>query len=276
MKSRSLLCWVSLFVLEFSLAALTPSYAQEAYTLSGPMTQGGMIVGKAVAGTEVSLDGKAVPVNADGVFVFGFGRDAAASAELEVKLPWGEAYTKTLSIEPQDYDIERVDGLPAAMVTPPPEVIERINRENGWIGAVRATNTDATWFLDGFIRPAPGRLSGFYGSQRVLNGEPRRPHYGLDMAAPVGTPIVAPAPGFVALAEDDLYYTGGTVMLDHGMGVTSVYSHMSSVDVSVGDTLKAGDKIGEIGATGRATGPHLDWRVNWFSVRLDPKLLLSE
>ncbi len=264
-----------LVVLSFGLVVEGTS-AEDAYTLSGSMMQGGMIVGRTAPGTEVVLDGKSVQVSRDGVFVFGFGRDAAATSDLQVKLPWGESYAETLSVAPQSYAIERIEGLPPAMVTPPPEVTERINRENRWIGEVRAQNTDASWFLDGFSMPAEGRLSGFYGSQRILNGEPRWPHFGLDVAAAVGTPIVAPAPGVVALAEDDLYYTGGTVMLDHGMGITSVYSHMSSIDVMTGDKVERGDKIGEIGATGRVTGPHLDWRVNWFAVRLDPKLLVAE
>lgn len=268
--------WSGVLVVLSAGLVIQETAAENAYTLSGPMMQGGMIVGRTAPGTEVVLDGEMVQVNRDGVFVFGFGRDAAATSDLQVKLPWGESYAETLTVAPQSYAVERIEGLPPAMVTPPPEVTERINRENGWIGKVRARNTDAAWFLDGFSMPAEGRLSGFYGSQRILNGEPRRPHFGLDVAAAVGTAVVAPAPGVVALAEDDLYYTGGTVMLDHGMGITSVYSHMSSIDVMTGEKVERGDKIGEVGATGRVTGPHLDWRVNWFAVRLDPRLLVAE
>jgi murein DD-endopeptidase MepM/ murein hydrolase activator NlpD len=143
------------------------------------------------------------------------------------------------------------------------------------IAAVRAKDTDRSWFADPFRWPASGRISGVYGSQRILNGEPRRPHFGVDIAAPVGTPVHAPNGGVVALAESDLYYTGGTVMLDHGHGITSVFSHLSSVDVEVGGRVSPGDFIGRIGATGRATGAHLDWRVNWFSERLDPQLLVG-
>jgi murein DD-endopeptidase MepM/ murein hydrolase activator NlpD len=153
--------------------------------------------------------------------------------------------------------------------------LDRIARENAAIGAVRALNTPVPWFAGGFQWPAIGRISGVYGSRRILNGLTRQPHYGVDVAAPTGTPVTAPAPGTIAMAEPDLYYTGGTVMIDHGFGVTSVLSHLSAVMVAVGDHVSTGDVVGLIGATGRVTGAHLDWRVNWFTVRLDPALLVG-
>ena len=166
--------------------------------------------------------------------------------------------------------------MPPRQVTPSAEDLKRIRREGALINAARARDSAAMAFARGFILPATGRLSGRYGSQRILNGEPRRPHLGLDIVGPVGTPVHAAAAGEIVLAEADLFYTGGTVASDHGHGLTTIYSHLASVDVAIGDHLAQGAPIGTIGATGRATGPHLDWRINWFNVRLDPELVLSE
>lgn len=244
--------------------------------LDGDFVQGGMIMGETVPGATLSLDGREIRVDRWGRFVFGFGRDASPDAKLTVTYPTGKTDVRHFDVARRDYPVQRIDGLPPKMVTPPDEVLERIRRENALIAAVRSRDTDAAWFRDGFIRPAEGRYSGIYGSQRILNGEPRQPHFGLDIAGPTGAPVMAPAPGVVALAETDLYYTGGTVMIDHGHGITSVLMHLDTVDVAKGDRVDAGDRIGGIGATGRATGPHLDWRVNWFNVRLDPGLLLED
>jgi len=244
-------------------------------TLSGPITQGGLVIGHGQAGSRASLDGRALRVADNGVFVFGFGRDARADHQLVITAPDGRIKRRQLKVTPRQYRIERIDGLPPKMVTPPPEVLARIRRENALIAKVRATDSPAQWFAGGFIRPAPGPLTGFYGSRRILNGHPRRPHFGLDMAPPEGTPVVAPAGGRIALAKTGLYYTGGTVMIDHGQGITSVLMHLKEVRVKAGQAVKQGDVIGTVGATGRATGPHVDWRVNWFEVRLDPALLLK-
>ncbi len=251
-------------------------FAAEQLTLEGDFAQGGMVRGETAAGAKVTLDGHAVTVDRWGRFVFGFGRDAAAQATLVVHFPDGKSETRPLHIAPRDYFVERINGLPPKMVTPPKKLLDRIRRENALIYKVRHRNTDAAWFWKGFIRPAQGRYSGFYGSQRILNGKPRRPHFGLDIAGPRGEQVVAPAPGIVALVAKDLYYTGGTVMIDHGQGITSVLMHMDRVTVKKGQRVKAGDRVGVLGATGRATGPHLDWRVNWFGVRLDPGLLLKD
>ncbi|MEX1147543.1 MAG: M23 family metallopeptidase [Sphingomonadales bacterium] len=245
-------------------------------TLDGDFVQGGMIRGDVTPGASVTLDGREVRVDRWGRFVFGFGRDADGQAALRVVFPSGQEKNRTLTVARRDFKVQRIDGLPQRMVTPPEEVLERIRRENALIAAARARDTDAAWFRDGFIRPAEGRYSGIYGSQRILNGEPRQPHFGLDIAGPTGAPVLAPAPGIISLSETDLYYTGGTVMIDHGHGITSVLMHLHSVDVEKGARVEAGDRIGTIGATGRATGPHLDWRVNWFEVRLDPGLLLDD
>jgi len=250
------------------------SHANAETSLDGNLTQGGLVIGHADPGSTVALDGRDVRVDADGLFVIGFHRDAAATAELTVTGPDGKAERRTLAIAPREWNIQRIDGLPKTMVTPPPEVLERIRRENAEIAALRKIDRPESLFRSGFAWPAIGRISGVYGSQRILNGEPKWPHYGVDIAAPVGTPVKAPADGIVVLAEKDLYYTGGTVILDHGHGLSSAFLHMSAITVKVGDRLRQGDMLGKIGATGRATGPHLDWRMNWFEERIDPQLLV--
>lgn len=256
----------------FAVAGL-PAAAAEVQ-LTGVFTQGGLVQGTAPGAVAVTLDGRDVPLAASGAFLFGLGPDAAAAAVLEVVFADGSREVRTLEISSRTWDVQRIDGLPAAQVTPPAEVLARIRSENAAIGAVRRRNTAEPWAFDGFRWPLLGRITGVFGSRRILNGEPRQPHYGVDIAAPTGTPVGAAAPGVVALAEPDLYYTGGTVMVDHGYGVTSVYSHLSAVTVAVGDFVGAGDEVGHVGATGRVTGAHLDWRVNWFEVRLDPALLV--
>ena len=180
-----------------------------------------------------------------------------------------------LEIAARQWNIARIDGLPPGKVTPKPEDIERIRREAALIREARARRTARTDFLGGFIWPAEGRISGRYGDQRILNGEPRSPHLGTDIAAPVGTPVRAAAAGVVTLAERDLFYTGGTIVIEHGHGLTTIYSHLAEVGVAAGAQVAQGDRIGAIGATGRATGPHLDWRLNWFQERLDPELVVG-
>ncbi|MEX2616945.1 MAG: M23 family metallopeptidase [Alphaproteobacteria bacterium] len=247
----------------------------DALELHGRMTQGGLIRGRTEPRAVAMLDGRTLRVSPNGDFIFGFNRDAPPKAILSVRLPDGTVTEKVLDVTPREYAIQRIDGLPAKMVTPPPEVLARIRAENEAIAAVRKSDRDATHFLGDWIRPADGPVTGVYGSQRILNGEPRQPHYGIDYAGPVGAPVVAPAPGVVVLARDDMYYTGGTLILDHGHGLTSAFLHLSRVEVKPGETVARGQRIGAIGATGRATGPHLDWRINWFDRRIDPALLLS-
>ena len=249
--------------------------ADDAIELDGNLMQGGLVVGHAPPGSTVTLDGTAVRVGSDGVFILGFGREAAATAELLVVRADGAQDHRTLAIEQREYEIQRIDGLPEQMVTPEdPALLQRIADERALIQAAWAHDTPAIDFLGGFIWPVEAPISGVYVSQRILNGEPRQPHYGVDMAAPVGTPVMAPAGGIVRLAEPDLYFTGGTVIVDHGHGLSSTLMHMASVTVIVGQRVKQGDIVGTVGATGRATGPHLDWRMNWHDARIDPQLLV--
>ncbi|MGE4218957.1 MAG: M23 family metallopeptidase [Alphaproteobacteria bacterium] len=246
----------------------------ESLRLDGPLVQGGLAIGHTLPGTEVRFDGHPIRVSPEGVFLIGFTRDAPPEAELTLRHPDGTARTERLAVAPRSYDIQRIDGLPETMVTPPPEVLARIQRENALIAELRTRDTPATEFLKGWIWPAQGRISGVYGSQRILNGVAKQPHYGVDIAAPVGTPVKAPAGGTVLLAAKDLYYTGGTVILDHGHGLSSAFLHMEKVLVKEGQRLAQGEVLGTLGATGRATGPHLDWRINLFEARIDPALLV--
>lgn len=258
-----------------ALLVAVPAAAQIA--LDGPMTQGGLITGKIAPGHALELDGEPVKVASNGRFVIGFGRDAELEHRLTLLDPEGRKLSRqTLRLADRDFDIERIDGLPEEKVTLPPEYYQRRERETGMVRKARAPVTDRTHWASGFQWPARGRISGVYGSQRILNGKPRWPHYGVDVAAPEGAPVYAPAAGVVRLAESDFLLEGGIVIIDHGFGVSSTLMHLASVDVEVGREIAAGERIGAIGATGRATGAHVDWRINWRDRRLDPQLLVGE
>ena len=248
-------------ILRVGALLLTLVWAQAALardvTFTGAFVQGGLVIAQAPGAVEATLDGRAVAVAPDGTFVFGLGADAKPEAQVVVRFADGASEAHALKVARQNWKVERVNGLPAETVNPPPAVQARINAENAQIAKARAQSALSPWFKDGFAWPVTGRISGVFGSRRVLNGQESAPHWGLDVAAPTGTPIRAPAPGRVVLAERDLYLTGGTVIVDHGYGVSSSYSHMSKVDVKVGDELASGDVLGAVGATGRVTGPHL-------------------
>jgi murein DD-endopeptidase MepM/ murein hydrolase activator NlpD len=245
-----------------------------AATLDGPLTQGALVIGRGAPGTRAALNGRALRVSDQGVFAFGFGRDAGAEATLALTPPGGSATTRTLAVARRTYDEQRITGLPPAQVTPPPETMERIRREQAQLNAARAHDTPGARFADGFVWPAEGRISGVFGSRRILNGEPRAPHLGLDIAAPTGTPARACAAGIVRLAEPDLYFTGGSIIIDHGHTVMTFYIHLSRLDVRVGEVVAAGQAVGAIGMTGRATGPHLHLGLFWAGIALDPALVL--
>lgn len=247
-----------------------------ALELQGNLTQGGLVFGKSDTVGSVSLNGKALKVSPNGEFVFGFGRDAVKNHTLVWINTDGKTHQKTLVITARDYKIDKITGVAQKYVTPPKAVSERVSREALAVKKARLVNSDLVYFLEPVLKPAQGRISGVYGSQRYFNGEPRRPHYGLDIANITGTPVYAPLSGKVVFADPDLYYSGGTLILDHGHNVTSTYIHLSKLDVKVGDKVNQGNKIAEIGATGRVTGPHLDWRFNWGEERLDPQLLMQD
>jgi murein DD-endopeptidase MepM/ murein hydrolase activator NlpD len=243
-------------------------------SLKGEPWQGALIIGQTNAEAKVRVDETPVATTSDGYFIFGFGRFDEQPKELSITHQ-GTEYRTTVPVKSREFVTERIDGLPPAKVNPPAERLQRIARETAQVKAARAVWSEQRAFLESFIWPAKGRVSGVYGSRRILNGEPKRPHYGMDIANLTGTPVIAPASGVVTMAVTDHYYTGGTIIIDHGYGLNSTYLHLSQVNVTEGQVLEQGQKIGEIGATGRATGPHLDWRLNiGTSLRLDPQLII--
>jgi murein DD-endopeptidase MepM/ murein hydrolase activator NlpD len=256
----------------FALAVWATPCAAGSLNLEGAFTQGGLVRGKTDPGAAVILDGRTVRVAPDGSFVLGFGRDAPAAAILDITFADGSREHRSLTIAERQYDVQRIDGLPPQQVTPDAATEERIKREAALISAARQADTDLTFFEEPLRWPALGPISGVYGSQRILNGEPRAPHMGVDIPAPRGSPVMAAAAGTVTLAERDLFFTGGTVIIDHGYGLATTYQHMDRVDVTVGQHVEAGTPIGAVGATGRVTGPHLHWSLNWYDIRLDPAL----
>tara|TARA_E500000331_G_scaffold298328_1_gene298080 strand:+ start:846 stop:1646 length:801 start_codon:yes stop_codon:yes gene_type:complete len=248
------------------------SYAVE---FKGKFQQGSFILGKTEPGSQVIIDKKKVRVSKDGYFAFGLGRDRKNDVVIKImnnqKL---KVFEKR--VLKKEYKIQRIDGLPKKQVTPPKEVYERIKKDNILIGKARETNSTLSYFKKKFIKPLDNAIiTGVYGSQRILNGKPRRPHYGLDYAADEGTPIKAMMDGAVTLAEKDLYFTGGTIIFDHGHGISTLYMHMKDINVKIGQAVKQGDFVGTVGKTGRSTGPHLDIRLNWFDVKLDPSTILN-
>ena len=243
--------------------------------LNGKFTQGALLRGQAPAGAKVTLNGETVQTNKDGKFVVGFEREAPLQQTLVVKLDNGQKWQRDIILEKREYNIQRIDGLEQKMVSPPAEVTARIKQDNINVANARSGNTDLDALFTRFEWPAKGVISGVYGSQRILNGVPKWPHYGLDIANETGTPVYAPVDGVVTMAND-LYYSGNTLILDHGMRVFSTFLHMDTITVEVGETVKQGEQIGTIGSTGRSTGPHLDWRINLGNTRLDPQTIISE
>ena len=250
------------------------SQEQVNVVLNGKFTQGALLRGQAPAGAKVTLNGETVQTNKDGKFVVGFEREAPLQQTLVVKLDNGQKWLRDITLEKREYNIQRIDGLEQKMVSPPAEVTARIKQDNINVANARSGNTDLDALFTRFEWPAKGVISGVYGSQRILNGVPKWPHYGLDIANKTGTPVYAPVDGVVTIA-DDLYYSGNTLILDHGMRVFSTFLHMDTITVEVGETVKQGEQIGTIGSTGRSTGPHLDWRINLGNTRLDPQTIIS-
>ena len=245
-----------------------------AIEFKGKFLQGHYIVGITDPSSQIIIDKKKVRVSKDGYFVFGIDRDRKFDLTI-TKITLGKSEKVIKKVLKRKYNVQRIDGLEESKVTPPESVYKRIKEENNRIGKARAINSDLPFFKNQFIMPVEGIISGVYGSQRILNGKPKWPHYGIDIAAKKGTMIKSSATGVVTMAEDDLYYTGGTIIMDHGHGISTIYSHLENVMVSVGDKINQGDIIGTVGSTGRSTGPHLDFRVNWFQTRLDPMSLLN-
>ena len=252
----------------FGLLVSLKSFAAE---FQGKFIQGHYIIGKTNPGTKILIDKREVKVSQGGYFAFGIDKDRKFDV---VITEGGKKIIK--KVQKRKYKIQKIDGLPKKKVTPPEEFYERIKKENQLIAKARAIDSDLSFFKDKFIVPVDNAIiTGVYGSQRILNGIPKWPHYGLDFAQKKGTPIKAMNNGIVTLAEEDLFYTGATLIFDHGHGISTLYMHLDKIFVNVGDHVKKGDIIGTVGSSGRATGPHLDIRLNWYGIRLDPNSVLN-
>jgi len=257
------------FILFFKLQIL---FAVE---FKGKFEQGSFILGKTEPNATVFIDKRKIRVSKKGFFAFGLDRDRGNDVSIKIHKD-GKQQTIVKKVLKREYKIQRIDGLPPKQVTPPPEVYERIKKDNKLIGEARSLDTTYNFFKDKFIYPLDKYIiTGVYGSQRILNGKPRRPHYGIDFHAPEGTPVRAMMDGEVTLAENDMYFTGGTLIFDHGHGISTLFMHMKDINVKLGQKVKKGEIVGTLGQSGRATGPHLDIRLNWFDIKLDPASILN-
>lgn len=259
-----------------ALVVIASTALAEEVELRGQLIQGGMVWGQVAPGTRVILEDDTVQVADNGIFAMGFDRDAPAKMTLKLCVSDDQCEARVLDIEQRHYDIQRIEGVPQKTVTPPASVLERIRREAALVREARAEFLYRQDFTKAFVWPLQGPITGVFGSQRVYNGSPGRPHYGVDVAGPVGAVVTSPADGVVTLTHDDMFYSGGTLIIDHGQGISSTFIHLSKILVKDGQEITQGQPIAEVGATGRATGPHLDWRMNWFGKRLDPQLLVGD
>ena len=268
---------MTLFIQRLTLIVSTSllSLGSVALEISGTWIQGGLLIGQTDPQNRIVFQQRPVKTTAEGVFVLGLGRDAKPSVQLSEILPSGERKLHQFAVEQRSYREQRIDGVPKRTVQVPESELPRIRQEVKMTKAARQTDSPRQDFLQRFRWPVKGIITGVYGSRRVYNGEPRRPHYGIDIAAPQGTSVVAPASGKVTLVHNDMYFSGGTLILDHGHGVSSTFIHLHKSLVKEGDIVEQGQVIAQVGSTGRSTGPHLDWRINWFEQRLDPQLLMD-
>ena len=252
-------------------------FAAELHAISfeGEFIQGGLLVGQVQEGQTVSYQGKSIKLTTNNQFLLGLGRNAPAITSITINSQDQDSETITLEIAPRQYNIQKIEGVPAKTVTPPASDLSRIKQDASMVREARKLVSNKQDFLKGFVKPANGPITGVYGSQRFYNGVPKSPHYGIDYAAPTGTPVIAPADGVVTFAHNDLFYSGGTLIIDHGHGLSSTFLHLSEILVKPDQQVTLGMEIAKIGATGRATGPHLDWRMNWLDQRIDPDLVLK-
>lgn len=266
--------WIPLVAAQDAVSAV-PVSQEERVVFPTSVSQGALVFGKVPPGSQVRYRERLLRVTGYGTVVFGVGRDEAGPLTVAITTPSGRSQTVSIAVTPRDWPVERINGVPPKTVNPPPDIAARIQREQAQVTAARGRDDERADFALPFQWPVQGRISGRFGNARVYNGQPGAGHSGMDIAAPNGTPIKAPAGGIVTFASPDLYLTGGTVLLDHGHGVSSNFLHLSRIDVKVGDRVEPGQVIGAVGATGRATGPHLHWGMNWFDVRIDPLLVLE-
>ena len=251
--------------------------AQDSVRVAFPASvqQGALVIGRVPPGSQVRHGERDLRVSAYGTVVLGVGRDQRDPLQLTVTRPDGSRVDAEIAVDRRNWPLQHVNGVPPRTVNPPPELAARIAREQAAVTAARTRDDNRTDFATAFIWPVQGRISGRFGNARVYNGQPGSGHSGMDIAAPTGTPVKAPAGGVVTFADADLYLTGGTVVLDHGFGISSNFLHLSRIDIKVGDRVEQGQVIAAVGSTGRSTGPHLHWGMNWFDVRIDPLLVLE-
>ena len=266
--------WVPLVVAQDVVPA-APVPQEDRVVFPASVPQGALVFGKVPPGSQVRYRERLLRATGYGTVALGVGRDETGPLKVDVTLPAGRMEPVSIAVTPRDWPVEHVNGVPPKTVNPPPEIAARIQREQALVTAARERDDERTDFALPFQWPVQGRISGRFGNARVYNGQPGAGHSGMDIAAPDGTPVRAPAGGVVTFASPDLYLTGGTVLLDHGHGVSSNFLHLSRIDVRVGDRIEPGQVIGAVGATGRATGPHLHWGMNWFDTRIDPLLVLE-
>ncbi|MGB0895261.1 MAG: M23 family metallopeptidase [Parashewanella sp.] len=276
MKLRFFSFYLFISLISFHCLAVSANANTNVIRFDGKFVQGALIRATVPANSQVKLNDKDLRVSKTGQFVFGFGRDAKTKHKLEVIYPNGLTEVKWLNVKPRQYKIDRVNGISKRIMQPNPENIARAKKDGNQVRSARNQFSTQSAVFSQFIWPVTGRISGVYGSQRVYNGKPGRPHFGVDVARITGTPIVAPADGIVSLAVPDMFYSGGTLIIDHGFGVSSSMLHLSKLYVKKGQHIKQGQEIAEIGATGRVTGAHLDWRLNWFQARLDPTSIVPD
>lgn len=268
--------WFLTIVLFFVASDLVSADNAKIEIITQKPQQGSMIIGRLIGDGVIRFEQKILPLTPQGFFVFGVGRDSPSSVWLSLD---SNSTTKKIpiTIQTRQWRVEKVNGLAKNKVNPKTKAeLKRIAQESKLVKNVRIKSSQLVDFLKPFIMPARGRISGVYGSQRILNGEPKRPHFGLDIANRKGSVVVAPVDGVVLLVHQDMFYSGGTLIIDHGYGINTSYIHLNSIHVKVGQVVKQGQPVATIGATGRATGPHLDWRLNWFNTRLDPQLLVNK
>ena len=270
-RARRWVYWIPAFA---GMTALFSAASAQAYDLRGEWKQGSVLVGKAEPGTRVWFKGAELLVSPQGEFVFGLDRDEPEEAWLKIQAPGGAPQSERHPVAKREYEIQRIEGLPPEQVVPPKWALKRIEQDLKQIVAARSVKSPLTGFAQNFVWPANGRVSGVFGSQRILNGVPKQPHNGVDVAVPTGTEVRAPADGIVVLAVPDMYYTGGSLMIDHGHGLSSIMVHLSKLLAQKGQTVKQGEVVALSGMTGRATGPHLHWGMNWLGAKVDPQTLV--
>jgi murein DD-endopeptidase MepM/ murein hydrolase activator NlpD len=254
---------------------LSNSNSANSFEINGEIIQGALIIGKEYPDKTIYINKQQIKLSKNGIFVFGINYNQTGDIVIESVDKNNQKISKTYKIKNRQKKIKKLDGLDEKMVTPDQDSLEIIKKENDLIKKAQLINSDFEFFFSGFNKPVDGIISGVYGSQRILNGKPRSPHLGIDYTAPKGTRVKSPADGYVSLAEKGFYFTGNSIILDHGHGVSTIYAHLDEILVKKGDFIKKGQIIAEIGSTGRATGPHLHFGMSWFGTKIDPELILK-